>query len=121
MSTIQVEGLVKDFDDATHVLKGIDLTVRDGSFTILLGPSGCGKTTLLNLVLGLTPADSGQIIFDGRDLTNVPMKVPQRRSFLPGKSRKMYPRNKVPHKPAWIIKNEESQHLRPYENGSSVY
>ena len=41
---------------------------------LILGPSGCGKTTLLNLVLGLTPADQGQILFDGKDITNVPME-----------------------------------------------
>lgn len=40
----------------------------------ILGPSGCGKTTLLNLVLGLTPADQGQILFDGKDITKVPME-----------------------------------------------
>ena len=36
--------------------------------------SGCGKTTLLNLILGITEADSGKIMFDGRDITNVPME-----------------------------------------------
>ena len=40
----------------------------------ILGPSGCGKTTLLNLILGLTDADSGKIVFDGQDITNVPME-----------------------------------------------
>ena len=48
--------------------------IEDGEIISILGPSGCGKTTLLNLVLGLTPADSGQIIFDGKDITNVPME-----------------------------------------------
>ena len=48
--------------------------IEDGEIISILGPSGCGKTTLLNLVLGLTPADSGEIIFDGKDITNVPME-----------------------------------------------
>ena len=70
MSTVQVEGLVKDFDDATHVLKGIDLTVRDGSFTILLGPSGCGKSTLLRIVAGLERPTAGRVLIDGVDVTD---------------------------------------------------
>ena len=45
-----------------------------GEIVSILGPSGCGKTTLLNLILGLTDADSGKIIFDGQDITNVPME-----------------------------------------------
>ena len=39
-----------------------------------MGPSGCGKTTLLNLILGIIEADEGQILFNGKDLTNVPME-----------------------------------------------
>ena len=70
MSTVQVEGLVKDFDDATHVLKGVDLTVRDGSFTILLGPSGCGKSTLLRIVAGLERPTAGRVLIDGVDVTD---------------------------------------------------
>ena len=50
------------------------MTISDGEIVSILGPSGCGKTTLLNLILGLTDADSGKIIFDGQDITNVPME-----------------------------------------------
>ena len=56
------------------VLKGIDIDIYRGDVVCLIGPSGCGKTTLLNLILGLTDADSGKIIFDGQDITNVPME-----------------------------------------------
>ena len=52
----------------------MNLKIQDGEIVSILGPSGCGKTTLLNLVLGLTPADQGQILFDGKDITNVPME-----------------------------------------------
>lgn len=60
------------------ILSDISLSIRKGEIVSILGPSGCGKTTLLNLILGLTQAASGKIMFDGEDLTNVPM---QKRGF----------------------------------------
>ena len=54
--------------------KGISLDIEDGEIISILGPSGCGKTTLLNLILGIVGADEGQIIFNGEDLTDVPME-----------------------------------------------
>lgn len=65
---------VKESYDGVPVLKDISLEIEDGEIVSILGPSGCGKTTLLNLILGITEADSGKIMFDGRDITNVPME-----------------------------------------------
>ena len=56
------------------ILKNIDLEIKDGKIVSILGPSGCGKTTLLNLILGLTDIDSGKIIFNEKDITNVSME-----------------------------------------------
>lgn len=70
---LELKNIKKSYDGAT-ILKNIDLTISDGEIVSILGPSGCGKTTLLNLILGLTEADSGKIIFDGQDITNVPME-----------------------------------------------
>lgn len=70
---LELKHITKSYDGVT-ILKDIDLKINDGEIVSILGPSGCGKTTLLNLVLGITPADSGQIIFDGKDITNVPME-----------------------------------------------
>ena len=69
MSEVMVKNLVKDFGKDTHVLKGLDLTIRDGSFTVLLGPSGCGKSTLLRIVAGLESPTSGQVLINGQDVT----------------------------------------------------
>ena len=60
--------------DGTVVLKDISLDIEEGEIVSILGPSGCGKTTLLNLILGIVDADGGKIIFNGEDLTDVPME-----------------------------------------------
>jgi multiple sugar transport system ATP-binding protein len=67
MPDIHISGLTKQFGD-TKVLKGLDLTVKDGEFLTLLGSSGCGKSTLLKLIAGLDQPDSGSIRLGERDL-----------------------------------------------------
>lgn len=70
---LELRHIKKSYDHVT-ILEDINLKIQDGEIVSILEPSGCGKTTLLNLVLGLTPADQGQILFDGKDITNVPME-----------------------------------------------
>lgn len=48
-------------ESRVEVLKGIDLSVEQGEFCVLLGPSGSGKSTLLNIIGGIDQADSGDI------------------------------------------------------------
>ena len=71
MSTINCHKISKKFG-ATTVLKTLSVDIGDGDFCFLLGPSGCGKTTLLRLIAGLENPDSGSILFDGRDVTEIP-------------------------------------------------
>ncbi len=54
---------------AVHALRGIDLTIPDGSMSAIMGPSGCGKSTLLNLIAGIDLPTSGSIEIDGVDIT----------------------------------------------------
>ncbi len=68
---IRLENVVKTFGSLT-VLDEINLTVHENEFVTLLGPSGCGKTTLLRIIGGFETPDSGQILFDGKDITSVP-------------------------------------------------
>ena len=70
---LMLEHIRKSYDGVT-ILKDISLEIGDGEIVSILGPSGCGKTTLLNLILGITECDNGKIIFDGEDLTSVPME-----------------------------------------------
>lgn len=68
---IRLENVSKRFGALT-VLDEINLTVHENEFVTLLGPSGCGKTTLLRIIGGFETPDSGQILFDGKDITAVP-------------------------------------------------
>jgi len=68
---IELKGLSKNFD-SQQVLKGIDLTIYRNEFLTLLGPSGCGKTTTLRMIAGFEEPSSGEILFDGVDISKVP-------------------------------------------------
>ncbi|MFF5432573.1 ABC transporter ATP-binding protein [Streptomyces griseofuscus] len=70
-ATVEFRGLCREFG-ATVALDGLDLTVRPGEFLALLGPSGCGKTTALRMLAGFEHPDSGAVLVDGRDITQVP-------------------------------------------------
>ncbi len=70
---LEINNLKKSYD-GTVILQDVNLKIEEGEIVSILGPSGCGKTTLLNLILGLTDADEGSIVFDGRDITGVPME-----------------------------------------------
>lgn len=63
--------ITKSFDDVT-VLDDLNLYIRENEFLTLLGPSGCGKTTTLRIIGGFEHPDSGQVMFDGRDITELP-------------------------------------------------
>ncbi len=71
---IEITHLTKIYsqqDENLCVLEDVSLSVAKGSFTVLLGPSGSGKSTLLNLIAMLDKPTSGQIFFEGKELTNM--------------------------------------------------
>ena len=68
---IRFENISKSFEGMS-VLKGLDLSIHEKEFVTLLGPSGCGKTTTLRILGGFEKPDSGRVIFDGEDITNLP-------------------------------------------------
>ncbi|MFN0193210.1 MAG: ABC transporter ATP-binding protein [Aestuariivirga sp.] len=68
MADLKVSGLQKYYGKF-HALKGIDLEVPSGEFTVFVGPSGCGKSTLLRTVAGLEEASGGRIEIGGKDVT----------------------------------------------------
>ena len=70
-SILKLQGIEKSFGD-TKVLKNISLEIEKGEFVTLLGPSGCGKTTTLRILGGFTNPDTGRVVFDGQDITQIP-------------------------------------------------
>lgn len=71
MAEITLENIVKEYN-GDRVVKDISLTIKDGSFTVLVGPSGCGKSTTLRMIAGLEEVTSGKILIDGQCVNNVP-------------------------------------------------
>ena len=91
---LDIRGLRASYG-AVEVLRGIDFTVARGEIVALLGTNGAGKSTILRCISGLMPADDGQILFDGQDLTQVTTEetvrlgvtqVPGGRGLLPNLS-----------------------------------
>jgi ABC-type Fe3+/spermidine/putrescine transport system ATPase subunit len=64
------KSLKKDMD--ILALDRVNLTIENKKYNTLLGPSGCGKTTLLRIIAGLIEPTNGQVLFDGKDMTNIP-------------------------------------------------
>ncbi len=67
---LKTKGLIKKYGDA-EVLSGINLEIREGSFTVIMGPSGSGKSTLLYCLSGMEHSSEGQILYNGLDITNI--------------------------------------------------
>ncbi|MBD5494267.1 MAG: ABC transporter ATP-binding protein [Lachnospiraceae bacterium] len=68
---IRLENISKSYD-GQMVLDELELNINENEFVTLLGPSGCGKTTTLRIIGGFANPDTGKVIFDGQDITNVP-------------------------------------------------
>ena len=68
---LELQHVSKKFDNEL-VLDDLCLEVRENTFMTLLGPSGCGKTTTLRIIGGFTTPDQGRVLFEGKDITNLP-------------------------------------------------
>jgi len=71
---VTFKNVTKKYDDVTAV-SNFSAKITDGQLVCLLGPSGCGKSTLLNMLCGICPVTEGQIFFDDRDVTKLPIDM----------------------------------------------
>ena len=68
---IEIKNVSKEYDGKA-VVKNESIAIKRGEFVTILGPSGCGKTTTLRMIAGFEKPTSGQILFDGEDISNLP-------------------------------------------------
>ena len=73
MASVTIQAVKKRFG-STDILHGIDISIADGSFTVLVGPSGCGKSTLLRMIAGLEEITDGEILIGDKRVNDLPPK-----------------------------------------------
>ena len=73
MAAVVIASVQKHFG-STHVIRGVDVSIADGEFCVLVGPSGCGKSTLLRMIAGLEEIGGGEIRIGDRVVNRVPPK-----------------------------------------------
>ena len=73
MASVTIQAVKKNFGEVP-ILHGVDIDIRDGSFTVLVGPSGCGKSTLLRMIAGLEQINAGEIRIGDRVVNDLPPK-----------------------------------------------
>ncbi len=71
MKSIELKNITKEYD-GNPIIKNLNLNIKENEFWTLLGPSGCGKTTILRLIGGFEEPTSGEILFQGKNITEVP-------------------------------------------------
>ena len=69
---VALKDIVVDFDGEPRFERALNLDIHDKEFVTLLGPSGCGKTTTLRVIGGFIEPKSGNVFFDGKDITRLP-------------------------------------------------
>ena len=69
---LRTDNLIKEYNER-RVVNGVSIFVNAGEIAGLLGPNGAGKTTTFNMVVGLVKPDEGQVLFEGKIITTLPM------------------------------------------------
>jgi len=103
VADVSLQGITRRFGP-TEVLRGIDLDIHDGSFTVIVGPSGCGKSTLLRILAGLDTPTSGRLHIGGRDVTG--LEPAERRIAMVFQNYSLYPHMTVRDNMAFPLRSQ---------------
>ncbi|WP_028794352.1 sn-glycerol-3-phosphate import ATP-binding protein UgpC [Thalassobaculum salexigens] len=103
MAELHLSGVQKIYPNGYHAIHGIDLSVADGEFIVLVGPSGCGKSTLLRMVAGLETVSDGTIDIGGRVVNN--LEPADRDIAMVFQNYALYPHMKVYDNMAYGLRN----------------
>ncbi len=101
MAEVAIVGVMKSFGDV-EVIHGVDISIGDGEFVVLVGPSGCGKSTLLRMIAGLESITAGSIAIGDKVVNNVPPK--DRDIAMVFQSYALYPHKTVEQNMAFALK-----------------
>ena len=104
MAVVETRGLEKQFGDVKAV-NGVNLTIGEGEFLVLLGPSGCGKTTTMRMIAGLEKPTRGDIYIGGRRVNDLPPRA--RKVAMVFQSYALYPHMTVYNNIAFPLKAEK--------------
>ena len=102
MTEIILNNIFKSYDQ-TEVIHDFDLKVDSGKFLVLVGPSGCGKSTVLRIIAGLEKITSGEILIDGKDVSNI--SASERGLAMVFQSYALYPHMSVYKNMAFSLEN----------------
>ncbi len=80
---LEIRNLVKTYGTSFKAVDNVNLVVNDGEIFAFIGPNGAGKTTTIKSIMGLLNFDSGQILFDGMDILQNPLKVKKEIAYIP--------------------------------------
>ncbi|MGC8565221.1 MAG: ABC transporter ATP-binding protein [Thermoplasmata archaeon] len=106
MVTVEVNHLNKNFGKL-RVLNDINLKINNGELFVVIGPSGSGKSTLLRIIAGLESPDSGNVLFDGVDVTTIP---PNKRGIgMVFQDYAIWPHMNVEQNIKFVIKNKKPE------------
>ena len=92
MAFLVIKNIVSGYSKELNIIDGVSLSVEKGQMVSIIGPNGAGKSTVLKTIFGILQAREGQVIFKGKDLTNIPPAellkkgfclVPQGRNLFP--------------------------------------
>src|ERR1044072_9298923 len=81
MAAVSISAVRKSFG-STQVVHGVDVSIADGEFCVLVGPSGCGKSTLLRMIAGLEEVSGGEVRLGGRAVDEVRSRAHQPAQIL---------------------------------------